>query len=325
MTINRRTFDRCPARRQRRCSACRSRHAPRARSRRSRSAARCASASRRRRRGSPRTRSPATGRRGVGVSLGKAMADDLGVKFEPVEVSWGTAIAALQGNKIDMMFDDRRHARAQAGGRLPEDAAALLLARRARARRPAGEDLGRSQQARACASPCRRPAHGPVPDASTSPRPTSQRFPGNAEAIAAFQAGPRRRGVPVPPAAARGAPEARQGQDRRADAGAVAGLERRAAQGADKSFVAWVDKQLAEFYKSGQTQKWYEEFLVDFGLDPKLAAAGHEGDARQVVARRLRARTPCSRYARRLPMLPLELRAGRRRTPTCWRTACSTR
>ena len=31
------------------------------------------------------------------------MAADLGVKFEPVEVTWGTAIAALQGNKIDMM------------------------------------------------------------------------------------------------------------------------------------------------------------------------------------------------------------------------------
>jgi len=32
---------------------------------------------------------------GVGVSLGKQMAADLGVKFEPVEVTWGTAIAAL--------------------------------------------------------------------------------------------------------------------------------------------------------------------------------------------------------------------------------------
>ena len=40
---------------------------------------------------------------GVGVSLGKQMAADLGVKFDPVEVTWGTAIAALQGNKIDMM------------------------------------------------------------------------------------------------------------------------------------------------------------------------------------------------------------------------------
>ena len=36
--------------------------------------------------------------------MGKAMAQTLGVKFEPVEVTWGNAIAALQGNKIDIMF-----------------------------------------------------------------------------------------------------------------------------------------------------------------------------------------------------------------------------
>ena len=52
---------------------------------------------------------------GVGVSLGKAMAADLGVKFEPVEVTWGTAIAALQGNRIDMMsMMDATPERAQA-------------------------------------------------------------------------------------------------------------------------------------------------------------------------------------------------------------------
>jgi len=41
---------------------------------------------------------------GLGVSMGKAMAGQLGVKFEAVEVTWGTAIAALQGNKIDIMY-----------------------------------------------------------------------------------------------------------------------------------------------------------------------------------------------------------------------------
>ena len=33
---------------------------------------------------------------GLGVSMGKAMAETLGVEFEPVEVTWGTAVAALQ-------------------------------------------------------------------------------------------------------------------------------------------------------------------------------------------------------------------------------------
>jgi polar amino acid transport system substrate-binding protein len=39
----------------------------------------------------------------------------------------------------------------------------------------------------------------------------------------------------------------------------------------DKAFQAFVDKQLADYYKTGQTQKWYEEFLVGFGLDPKAS------------------------------------------------------
>ena len=32
---------------------------------------------------------------GLGSSVGKAMANELGVEFEPVEVTWGTAVAAL--------------------------------------------------------------------------------------------------------------------------------------------------------------------------------------------------------------------------------------
>ena len=32
----------------------------------------------------------------------------------------------------------------------------------------------------------------------------------------------------------------------------------------DKAFVDFVDKSIADYYKSGQTQKWYEEFLVGF-------------------------------------------------------------
>ena len=75
---------------------------------------------------------------------------------------------------------------------------------------------------------------------------------------------------------------------------------------ADKSFVEWVDKEIGKFYANGQTQKWYEEFLVGFGLDPKVVAAGHEGDARQVVAGR-RARTPFASLTRDAR---LELRPG---------------
>src|SRR5690242_7155643 len=41
---------------------------------------------------------------GLGIWMGKAMADKLGVRMETIEVSWGNSIAALQADKIDIMF-----------------------------------------------------------------------------------------------------------------------------------------------------------------------------------------------------------------------------
>ena len=41
---------------------------------------------------------------GLGVSVGSAMAKTMGVELEPVEVTWGTAVSALQANQIDLMF-----------------------------------------------------------------------------------------------------------------------------------------------------------------------------------------------------------------------------
>ena len=63
------------------------------------------------------SKDPKTGQwaSGLGIEMGKAMAQKLGVKFEPVEVTWGNAIAALQGDKIDLMFMlDARAERKQA-------------------------------------------------------------------------------------------------------------------------------------------------------------------------------------------------------------------
>jgi len=94
------------------------------------------------------------------------------------------------------------------------------------------------------------------------------RFPGNAEAIAAFQAG-RADAVCLfhpPLLAARqklGAGKIVVPTPAQSQASSVAVRKE-----ADKSWVEWVDKEIGKFYASGQTQKWYEEFLVGFGLDP---------------------------------------------------------
>jgi polar amino acid transport system substrate-binding protein len=206
---------------------------------------------------------------GVGVAIGKAMAAALGVKFEPVEVTWGTAIAALQGNKIDIMYmldatPERKHAVDFPEAPLLYYSLAVL----------ARDDL----QVKAWADLDKPGVRIAVPQATSmdrfvtahTPKAEIQRFPGNTEAIAAFQSG-RVDAVCLfhPPLLA-----ARQ----RLGKGKIivpTPAESQASSAAvrkgDAEFVAWVDKMFVTYYQSGQTQKWYEEFLTGFGLDPKSA------------------------------------------------------
>jgi polar amino acid transport system substrate-binding protein len=217
------------------------------------------------------SKDPKTGQwsSGLGVSMGKAMAETLGVKLEVVEVTWGNAIAALQGNKIDIMFMlDATPERKEA---VDFPAAPLLYYSLA--------VLARDDLAVASWEDLNKPGvRIAVPQASSMDRYLTantskadiQRFPGNAEAIAAFQSGrvdavclfhppllaARQRlgkGKIVVPTPAQSQPSSA------------------AIRKGDTQFVAWVDKAFADYYKSGQTQKWYEAALTDFGLDPKLA------------------------------------------------------
>jgi len=217
------------------------------------------------------SKDPATGEwtSGVGVSAGKAMAEALGVKFEPVEVTWGTAVAALQSNKIDIMFvldatDERKKA-----ADFPESPFLYYsLAVLAKDDLPvkAWEDLNKSDVRISVAQATS------VDNFLTENvgKADIQRFPGNTEAIAAFQSG-RVDAVSMfhPPLLA-----ARQklgfGQivvpspvkSNPTSAGVRKG---------DSEFVTFVDAQLKDYYTSGKVQTWYEEFLESFGLDPKAA------------------------------------------------------
>lgn len=206
---------------------------------------------------------------GLGISMGKAMAGTLGVKMETVEVSWGNSIAALQADKIDIMFTiDATPERKQA---VDFPASPLLyysLAVLVRQDLPVKtwDDLDRAGLRIA------------VPQASSMDRFVTehtamadiQRYPDNAAAIAAFQSG-RVDAVCLfhPPLLA-----ARQklGKGRIVvPTPAQSQASSAALRKDDPEFTAWVDKQLAGYYQSGQTEKWYEQALADFGLDPKLA------------------------------------------------------
>lgn len=206
---------------------------------------------------------------GLGISMGKAMAQTLGVKMETVEVSWGNSIAALQGDKIDIMFTiDATAERKQA---VDFPTAPLLYYSLAVL---AKDDLA-VKTWQDLDKPGVRIA---VPQASSMDRFVTehaskadiQRFPDNAAAIAAFQSG-RVDAVCLfhPPLLA-----ARQ----RLGKGKIVvptpaqiQASSTALRKGDAAFAAWVDKQLVTYYESGQTQKWYEQALAEFGLDPKLA------------------------------------------------------
>src|SRR6185369_1997045 len=196
-------------------------------------------------------------------------------------VGHGDRRAARQQDRHDV--DDGCDARARPGRRLPEDAAPVLLARRAGARRPAGEGVGRPRQSVGADRRSAGEQHGQVPQrerrqgadlALPGQRCRDRRLPGR----------PRRRRLPVPSAAACGAAKARQRQDRRADAGADAGFERRRAEG-KRQVVRRLGRQ-------GDRQVLCErpDAEVVRGVPrrlrprPESVAAGDEGDARQVVA-----------------------------------------
>jgi polar amino acid transport system substrate-binding protein len=185
-------------------------------------------------------------------------------------VTWGTAIAALQGNKIDMMsMMDATPERAQAVDFPKTPLLFYSLAVLARDDLPvqAWADLDK---------PAVRIA---VPQASSMDKFLTEhvtkaqvsRFPDNAAAIAAFQAG-RVDAVCLfhpPLLAARqrlGAGKIVVPTPAQSQASSVAVRKE-----ADKSWVEHVDKEIGKFYANGQTQKWYEEFLVGFGLDPKAS------------------------------------------------------
>lgn len=207
---------------------------------------------------------------GLGVFMGKAMAESIGVEFEPVEVTWGTAIAALQSGKIDLMYmldatDERKKAVSFPTSPLLYYSLAVLA--RDDLDVTTWEDLNDSAISIA------------LPQASSmdkfvselAPNANIQRFPGNQESIAAFQAG-RVDAVSLfhPPLLAA---RSKLGKGKiivptpalsRPSSVAVRTEE-------SSAFVDWVDASIAGYYADGKTQQWYEDSLAEFGLDGSTA------------------------------------------------------
>ena len=216
---------------------------------------------------------PATGKwSGFGYSVGAAMAETLDVKLETVEVTWGSAIAALQANKIDIMFVlDATPKRALAVDfpAQPLLYYALAVLGREDLKMDNWSDLNKDgiKISVTQGTTMERYVTKHLPNA------TILRFPSNGESVAAFQSG-RVDAVSLfhPPLIAM---QKKMGKGKivvpkpvRASASSAAvRLEE------DKRWRDWVNTAISYWYITGESQQWYEEFLGEFGLDPKAVPA----------------------------------------------------
>jgi polar amino acid transport system substrate-binding protein len=216
---------------------------------------------------------PASGEwSGLGVSIGTAMAETLGVELEPVEVTWGTAVSALQADQIDIMFVlDATPARAMA---IDFPAQPLLYYALAVL---ADDDLEISSWSDLNSADISiAVTQGTTMDSYVSDRLTEAnilRFPSNGEAVAAFQSR-RVNAVSLfhPPLIAM---RERIGRGQIVlpepirQSASSAGVRREA----DTRWRDWVNTAITYYYMTGQTQVWYEEFLTEFGVDPASVPA----------------------------------------------------
>lgn len=218
------------------------------------------------------SKNPATGTwdSGLGVTLGQNMAEVLGAELEFVEVTWGTAVAALQSNKIDFMpVLDAKPERAVSIDFPTNPLLFISLAVLADEDLAATKWSDLNKEGIKVAVPQGSSMDAFITDAL--PLADIQRFPDNGASIAAFQSG-RVNAVSLfhPPLLA-----ARKKLGRGQLVIPTPAFSSPTSVGVrkedDKRFRDWVNTSIGYWYETGKVQTWYAEFLTDFGLDPKAS------------------------------------------------------
>jgi polar amino acid transport system substrate-binding protein len=203
---------------------------------------------------------------GIGPSYARALAEAMQVKLELVEVTWGTAIAALQSNKIDMMaLLNMTPARALTVdyANAPLAYSGLALLQRDGLSIKNWADANKSNLTIAV-------PHGASEDQFVSAYLKDAkilRFPSYAEQVAAFQNGTADAVLLYHPTLA--SMHGRIGKGTitiptpyHVDASDVA-----VRREADKTFRDFLSIADGYFYNTGKTQEWYEQFLAKRGVN----------------------------------------------------------
>jgi polar amino acid transport system substrate-binding protein len=210
--------------------------------------------------------------RGLGPRLGEAIARAMNVQLEMVEVTWGTAVAALQANQIDTMFIlDATPERALAVDFVPTPALWYPISALVK------NDF-RPQTWAECNDPAVRV--GVTLGSSTdqtltrlSPRANIQRFQQAGEMFAAWQANRIEAAFTTGPTADLAIARLRTGQNRiiRPVVAVPGGAAVRKEQ--DQRWASYLNTCVAYYYNAGITQTFYEEYMTFRGLEPGKATS----------------------------------------------------
>jgi len=214
---------------------------------------------------------PSTGQwSGIGYSMGQQVAKDLGVKLVPVETTWGNAVAAVQANQIDVMFvldatEERKKALDFPDNPFFWYAQGVLLKDGRKAK--TWSDLDRDDVRIAVTL-------GTAPDRELTKRMTKakiERFANMDEAIAAFYSGRVDAASFYHPALVMQQARVKKGTVVIPEPVVALPTSAGVRQETDKTFRDFLNVEFDKYYKNGQTQKFYEEFLTSRGIDPAKA------------------------------------------------------
>jgi len=207
---------------------------------------------------------------GIGYAMGQQVAKDLGVKLVPVETTWGNSIAAIQANQIDVMFvldatDERKKAVDFPDQPFFWYAQGVLLKDGMNVKSWA--DLDREDVKIAVTL-------GTAPDRELTkrlPKAKIERFQNMDEAIAAFYSGRVDGASFYHPALVMQQARVKKGRivipEPVVALATSAGIRRED----DKQFRDFLGQEFDKYYKGGQTQAFYEEFLKSRNIDPTKA------------------------------------------------------
>lgn len=210
--------------------------------------------------------------RGIGPRLGDAIAKAMNVQLEMVEVTWGTAVAALQANQIDTMFIlDPTPERALAIDFVPAPVLWYPVAALAKNNFEPTTWAQLNNPAINC---------GVVLGSSTdqtltrmSPRANIQRYQQTGEMLAAWQSNRIQAAFLTAPGSDLAIARLRSGKTLipRPVVAVPAGAGVR--KEADSRWANYLSTVIGYFYNGGLTQTFYDEFMTFRGLEAGRATA----------------------------------------------------